>query len=640
MREFEWAHQGHIRGPVAKKNFQPKFPQLPVVPDYKNITSKEFWDNFPTNLCCPAESSISGQKLKQLAATLGCSDLDRLERVVERLINGADIGCEGPCRAASRSSNSPDSYVNGREVSDAVASWIVKKFAFGPVDRHLVPAHAKISGIMTRVKPDGSVRVILNLSAPKGRSVNDGIDAGKFPAVMSSTAAWVEVLNRAGKKCNMIKVDFSDAYKHVAVRQEDTDLQWFSWGGKFFKELCLVFGSASSAGIFDETAKVILDLACRRAKFDQTQVCQHLDDIVAAAPENSGEVQRLDAALAEIAEFCGAKLAPRDNPEKSFAASTSGVIFGVHYDTKEWTWCIPQEKLTRLLDTIEKALVQPRLLEKEMKSLAGKLINIKPLIPAGKYNIGEIMKALADSNKADTVVLSQACRRQLSVWRTLLLACQGKVSIPQIPDPFPCWAITAHCDAAGGSLESIGRGSGGVCGEHWFYFPWSKPINAGEAKVDGKKVARKLSALELVGPLILITALSKHWTRQPVRIFIDNAGSVGVWKKGYSNSCRLSSSIVMAIAAIAAGIGARIDIAKEPRCSSNGAVLADALSKAKFTAFRAHADRNNWRLAPEPLRIPVALVHWLQRPAPDHLLGHRILSELALETSVLGYSSR
>ncbi len=62
-----------------------------------------------------------------------------------------------------------------------------------------VPAGAKVSGIMVRPKPNGWVRVILNLSAPKGNSVNDGINKDDFPAKMSSTAAWLEVLDRAGK---------------------------------------------------------------------------------------------------------------------------------------------------------------------------------------------------------------------------------------------------------------------------------------------------------------------------------------------------------------------------------------------------------------------------------------------------------
>ena len=170
---------------------------------------------------------------------------------------------------------------------------------------------------MVREKPDSSVRIILNLSAPKGQSVNDGIDAEKFPAVMSSTEAWLTVLNKAGKNCWIAKIDFADAYKHVAVHEEDTDLQWFEWGGRFFKELCLIFGSASSAGIFDDLAKVVLDLVCRCTKFPANMVCQHLDDMCAAA-RDKGALDNFDKGFTDIAKLVGVKLAPREDPEKSF----------------------------------------------------------------------------------------------------------------------------------------------------------------------------------------------------------------------------------------------------------------------------------------------------------------------------------
>ncbi len=115
-----------------------------------------------------------------------------------------------------------------------------KGFLYGPVREDEVPAGAKISGIMVRPKPNGSVRVILNLSAPAGCSVNDGIDLREFPTKMSSTAAGIAVLNTAGRGCFMTKIDWADAYKHIAVSAADTELQWFEWLGRYFKELCLI----------------------------------------------------------------------------------------------------------------------------------------------------------------------------------------------------------------------------------------------------------------------------------------------------------------------------------------------------------------------------------------------------------------
>ena len=117
---------------------------------------------------------------------------------------------------------------------------------------------------MTRPKPNGSVRIILNLSAPKGSSVNDGIDVKEYPTFMSSTTKWLKVLKKAGKHCVFLKVDWADAYKHISVSPGDTDLQWFIWMDRAFKELCLIFGAASSPGIFDEVAKIVLFIVMQR----------------------------------------------------------------------------------------------------------------------------------------------------------------------------------------------------------------------------------------------------------------------------------------------------------------------------------------------------------------------------------------
>jgi len=220
----------------------------------------------------------------------------------------------------------------------------------------------------------------------------------------------------------------------------------------------------------------------------------------------------------------------------------------------------------------------------------------------------------------------------------MLLAVDGKLSIPNPLEPMPAWSIKAYTDAAGGSIESSSRGSGGVCGPDWFYYPWSPGINSGSARSLGKKISWKLSALELVGPLIFMAALPDRFRLQPVRIFVDNAGSVCIWRKGYSNNCPLSSAIVRAIGYVSAGLGCRVELVKITRCSDTGPMLADYLSKAKFTEFRRCALSANWALNTAPLRIPTSLLAWLHCPTPDWELGHKILADISTSCLVLGYN--
>jgi hypothetical protein len=524
-------------------------------------------------------------------------------------------------------------------VTDAIAEWVKKGYAFGPVRQSEVPATAKVSGILVRPKPNGSVRVILNLSAPKGRSVNDGIDKKEFPAKMSSTAAWLKVLDRAGRGCLITKTDWASAYKHICVREQDTDLQWFSWGGRYFKELCLIFGAASSAGIFDDAAKLVLDLVCRRANFPRNMVCQHLDDICAAAPAGSIKLHQLDQSFKELAAELGVELAPRDDPDKSFAPCTAGVVFGVHYDTETWTWAVPPDKLARTCTMVQDAIDNEWMDPKDIRSLVGKLIHVKPLVPGGRFNMDKIMAVYKEAAITDQPVhISSACRRQLRFWLLFLQVCSGWVDIPRPVGRATTGGLDAFTDAAGGTCEAIGRGTGGVLGNWWYYIPWARRINAGGWKVDGKKVGRKLSALELAGPLIVVTAAHAICRGQSLNVWVDNIGAVQVYNKGYSRNCRLCTTIAKAAATVAAAIGCRLEVVKITRCSNTGAKMADDLSKARFKEFRATAAAAGWKLATAPAAIPKALLRWLARPTPYDGLGAEILRELAQTTDIAGYS--
>ena len=156
-----------------------------------------------------------------MAMEAGFKDKQTLDKVYKDLLEGARIGCEGDFRKPSVSKNAPMAYECGDRVSDAITEWVKEGYVRGPVPKCEVPRNAKISGIMTKAKPNGSVRVILNLSAPIGCSVNEGIDNANFPATMSSTLKWLRILNRAGRGCFIMKTDWAAAYKQIAVIEED-----------------------------------------------------------------------------------------------------------------------------------------------------------------------------------------------------------------------------------------------------------------------------------------------------------------------------------------------------------------------------------------------------------------------------------
>ena len=617
----------------SRKTFQAK-NALPRLRSYREDPVPGFWEKFPVNKEAAGWSLIKGDKLRVLAERVGYRGA-QLDLVLKDLGSGADVGCRGNSRKATWSGNAASAYEFGEQVTDAVASWVVNGFVMGPVDRADLPGGVKVNGIMCREKPNGSVRIILNMSAPEGESVNDGIDLSEFPAVMSSTAKWLKALERAGRGCYIMKLDWSDAYKHIRVRKEDVALQWFSWLGKYFVELCLIFGTSSSVGIYDRAAKVVLELVLLICGFLRELVCQHLDDVCAAGGQELFDFERT---YRMVAEEVGVKLAPTDDPDKAFSPCHQGTVLGVYYDTVEWTWCIPADKLSRLMGQLRAAMDADCLRQDEIWSLVGRVLHYCPLVPAGRFNIDHLIKANGvSSEKKRLVELSPAFKRQVWFWLTMVRVSSGHCRIPDPEDRFPVWTRECYTDSAGGSMGRPGRGAGVVSESWWCYYPWARKVNCGVRAEDGKKLGRKLSALELVGPLICLTAGSSWCRNRPVRVWVDNMGSVKIWKKGYSPVCGLCTTLVKAISAVAAGLGCKFTIEKITRCSGAGAVMADCLSKADFNGFRRTALEAGWGLDVGPGRIPGSVLRWLENPVVDDQLGGTILREMAGESEILGY---
>jgi len=261
-------------------------------------------------------------------------------------------------------------------------------------------------------------------------------------------------------------------------------------------------------------------------------------------------------------------------------------------------------------------------------------VHVRPLIEGGRFygdKLMELNNVHEDGRKQ--VELTVEFKRQLYMWYIILHTCSGKASIPHPVGERPPWSIHCFTDAAGGSLSGSGKGIGVAILQWgwWTYMPWSRQVNDGSLRAEGKKVSRKMAALELIGPLVAISAGAQLMARKPVVVWVDNQGSCGIWKHGYSGSCKLSTTIVKAVALIAATLGCRIEIAKIARCSDKGSEMADALSQGDFRRFRGQGTMDL-----EPAPIPKEVMKWCVKPVEDENLGVNILRELATRYKILG----
>ena len=434
--------------------------------------------------------------------------------------------------------------------------------------------------------------------------------------------------------CNSV---WAAAYKQLRAMESCVREQFFKWCGMWFAELCLVFGGASSVGLYDRLAKVFLHTATVLSKMPKDQVEQIIDDVVAAGTKE--EVVRFYRKYREVAEDCGVQLAPEDDPKKAFAAAQEGEVFGIQYCTRSFTWWLREDKLGVILDMLRQVEEQDVLTLGFVKSVTGKLVHYRAMVPLGKFHLGQLIRMSISKmeDKMDKeVAVTEWARAESYYWSVMLPFCGKRTVLPDPGFQLPPWTLTADTDAAGGTMKSRGYGVGCVLGEHWWcYLPWGEAINSGALYRDGGRLDCKMSAWELLGPLLVLAAGKDLVMNKSLIIQVDNAGSVAIYEKGWCTSCMLCTTVALAISELAAALNCRLEIRKVMRCSTAGAEAADAVSKADFLRLRRTMPGSNL----DPAPVPEVLVGWVQNPVEDRRLGERLLSEMGVRKNELGHHS-
>ena len=80
----------------------------------------------------------------------------------------------------------------------------------------------------------GKFRLIIDLSAPMGGSVNEGIDSNLTSLTNPRVEDAVRLVKAAGPGALMAKLDLKVAYRHVPVHPDDQSLLAIRWGGTTF----------------------------------------------------------------------------------------------------------------------------------------------------------------------------------------------------------------------------------------------------------------------------------------------------------------------------------------------------------------------------------------------------------------------
>ena len=105
-------------------------------------------------------------------------------------------------------------------------------------------------GVIPKKHQSGKWRLIVDMSHPEGRSVNDGIEPELCSLKYISVDDAVRLVLELGQGTLLAKLDIQSAYRIIPVHPSDRKLLGMSWRGQLFVDSVLPFGLRSAPIIF------------------------------------------------------------------------------------------------------------------------------------------------------------------------------------------------------------------------------------------------------------------------------------------------------------------------------------------------------------------------------------------------------
>ena len=186
--------------------------------------------------------------------------------ILDGIAHGFQIGyaytASVTCNSAT--SNHPSANEHPDVISDGLQQEVKKGQLVGPLDSREYPyIHMSSLGAIPKKHSPDKWRLILDLSHPKGQSVNDGIDRSICSLSYMKADDVVQVLS-LGRGTLLAKIDIKSAFRNVPVHSHDRHLLRIQWDGQLYVDTVLPFGLHSTPKIFNCIADAPQWIAKRR----------------------------------------------------------------------------------------------------------------------------------------------------------------------------------------------------------------------------------------------------------------------------------------------------------------------------------------------------------------------------------------
>lgn len=441
--------------------------------------------------------------------------------LLDGIVNGVSIDYDGDRTLSRKCKNHPideDSTPGATaQITEIIQKDVLAKKKAGPFDQPpFIPfSCSPIGAVPKHTEPNEpkKIRVIHDLSHPKGTSVNDSIKDIYCP--MGSFDQAMEAVVQQGRGCYLIKLDVEAAYKQVPVRKQDWHLIGFTWLDKYYFELALPFGLRSSCRLWELYATALhyffqhhLGIEC---------VVHYVDDFLFVIKELGTAGAQLQRAL-ELAKTLGIPMAP-----KKIEGPTHRLIFlGLELDTIAMTARVPHVRLEAMKELLQNWQLKQHSNVKDLESLLGLLQFVTKVIRPGRAYQRRLIDHLTSIKALNTSAkypakfehaIPFAARQDIKWWNQFIVKYNG-ISLLYEADWTAADKLQIYTDACR-------TGWGARYENHWIRAQWSGP----QLKDAKRATIVSMPWMELFAVVSAAAAWGHLWHRKRI-IFNCDAGAV------------------------------------------------------------------------------------------------------------------
>ena len=359
-------------------------------------------------------------------------------------------------------------------------------------------------GVIPKPHQPGKWRLITDLSSPKGRSVNDGVDPMLCSVSYASVDDALRCIRRLG--CGA-KLDIANAYRSVPVHPVDRLLLGMRLRGATLVDGALPFGLRSAPKLFTAVA----DAFFRREGI--VHAMHYLDNfLVAGAPDTVECRLALEASLS-LCNRLGFPVAPH----KVEGPSSCLAFLRILIDTVEDTLSLPPEKLARVKMAITEWRGKKFCRKRELLSLTGLLQHACRVVRHGRTFL-RCMIDLSSSVREPNhwVCLNVGFRSDLQWWDVFLQEWNGVSLFGGVIPVAPEDTITSDASGCWGCGALTERGD-------WFQYRWP-------AEWESVHITVK----ELLPIVVSVAVWGHNWRGCTIRCRCDNVAVVAIIQSGSS----------------------------------------------------------------------------------------------------------